>query len=893
MQAARVTPSSALAAACAGAAAWCSLGTLALSDAGPRAVRVGLLPPLWWLVPLVTGALALAWAVRLPPDRAKPLFFSAIVFVPWLPIGLPGALLLCAGPMVWLAWAATAAAVLSAGGAPASGWPRLRAALADPVRAPWVAFLFAALVYGGAAWRLAPMVPGGDEPHYLVIAQSLWRDGDLKIENNHQRGDYLEYFGGALRPDYLKRGTDGQIYSIHLPGVPAIIAPVLALGGYGLVKAFLALVSAAATAVAWRTAHLLTGRAAAAWFGWAGTALAAPFLLLSFTVYPDGPGAVVVMLAFALVATLHGRPARPARWWAAAGVLPALLPWFHPRFAVLAGALGLVFGGRALRDASPARALASFAIVPAVSAAAWFGYYAAIYGRLDPSAAYGHYTQMSIGRVPTGLLGLLFDQQYGLVVYAPVFAIGLAGVAALARRHPRLAVEWCAVVAPYTAVTAAYHMWWGGFSSPARFIGATLLLFALPMAAARSAAEQAATKTLQAVALGVSAGITAMLLAVERGSFVFNVRGVTAPWLDWASQMTDLARAVPSLFRNGPMTALAEVLVWTAALLTAWLGSRLASRAGRLTTGASALGTVGAVSAAVVAGAAGTWRIEGADGTRAISGQLRALEAAGAAPSGRAVVFDTRSLVQAGAALGRLRVGAEPAAGAAAEERLSLPYLPAGRYRLWADLTSAGTFDASLLAGRSDGPFESWPIASEGAGALSRDLILPVGVAAVRVRVTGGARSAIRALWLQPEFGEWQPGPAAHRRAASARRYGRVAVYAMAGAYLEPDGLWTAGGRTAELVVQTDRGERLAVLKMRAGPVATSVEVRAGQFDVAADLAPGEERDLAIPVSADGSAFVTIETGRSFRPSEIDPSSGDRRWLGVRLDPQNRTTPPK
>ena len=30
-----------------------------------------------------------------------------------------------------------------------------------------------------------------------------------------------------------------------------------------------------------------------------------------------------------------------------------------------------------------------------------------------------------------------------------------------------------------------------------------------------------------------------------------------------------------------------------------------------------------------------------------------------------------------------------------------------------------------------------------------------------------------------------------------------------------------------------------------------------------------------------------------FRPSEADPSSSDRRLLGVRLEPQNRTTPPK
>jgi hypothetical protein len=893
MPPARLTPVSALASACAGAAVWASLGTLALSDAGARAARVGVLPPVWWLGVLVAGAIALAWVLRLSADRATPLFFSAAIFVPWLPVRLPPELLVWAGPMLWLFWAAVAAGVLSAGGR-ASGGGRWRAAFANPVAAPWVAFACAAMIYGAAAWRLAPQVPGGDEPHYLIIAQSLWRDGDLRIENNHQRGDYLEYFGGVLRPDYLKRGIDGQIYSIHLPGVPAVIAPLLALGGYGLVKAFLALLSAAATSVAWRAAYRLTGQAAAAWFGWAGVALAAPVLLLSFTVYPDGPGAVVVMIAFSLAVALESRPSRAASWWAASGFLPALLPWLHPRFSVLAAALGLLFAGRALGDARPVRAIAAFAFVPAASAIGWFGYYYALYGRLDPSAAYGHYTQMSLDRIPTGLLGLLFDQQYGLIVYAPVFAIGLAGLAALARSRPRLAVEWIAVVVPYAAATAMYHMWWGGFSSPARFVGSTLLLFALPLAAARAVTTRAATRTVQAAALGVSVGIAAMVLAVERGAFVFNVRDVAAPWLVWSSQLADLTRAVPSLFRRGPAVALAEAALGSAALLCAWLAARTAAGRWKLTSGGTALLTLCAMAAGVTAGAAGAWRIEGASGTRVTFGQLRALEAAAARRAAPAVVLGPPSIVPVADAVERLRIAPEQGSGGSADEWGVLPYLPAGRYLAWADLSRAGEFGLFLVSGRSDGPFESWRIAAEHAGAVSRAFDLPVGVSAVRVRGDAGARLIVRDLWLQPVWSDWRASPAGARRAVSARRYGHVGIYAVSGAYLEPDGLWTAGGRTSELVVQVPPGQRHAVFSLRAGPVATPVHVRAGAFDLHADLPPGEACDLSVPVSPDGSALLSIDAGRSFRPSEMDPPSADRRLLGVRLEPrQNLTTPPK
>jgi hypothetical protein len=550
----------------------------------------------------------------------------------------------------------------------------------------------------------------------------------------------------------------------------------------------------------------------------------------------------------------------------------------------LAAALGAVYVGRALRDAKPARAIAAFALLPAVGAAAWFGYYDAIYGRFNPSVAYGHYTQMSVGRVPTGVLGLLVDQQYGLLVYAPVLGVGLAGLAALARRAPRLALEWCAVVVPYTIVTAMYHMWWGGFSSPARFIGCTLLLFALPLAAAWASARNAATKTLQSIALGVSAGIAAMLLVAERGSFVFNVRDVASPWLAWASQMADLTRAVPSLFRHGPATASLEAAAWSAAVVAAWLGSRLAVRAWRLTAGASALLTMIALSAAVTAGAASAWRVEAASGTRVTFGQLRALDAAVASPDARAVLPESRSTVPAAVALERLRLSGEVPSGDPGISWPVLPWLPAGRYRVWADLARGGEFDVALYGGRSDGPFEAWRIAGEGAGAVSHHLVVPVGLTAVRLRGDAGAQAAIRGLWLQPDWTGWRPGHAAGRRAASAWRYDSLAVYAVKGAYLEPGGLWTAGGQAAEMVLQMAPGERFAAFTMRAGPVATPVAVRAGSFNLDLELAPGEGRTLEIPVSPDGSALMTIRAGRSFRPSAHDPSSGDRRLLGVRLE---------
>ncbi len=62
-----------------------------------------------------------------------------------------------------------------------------------------------------------------------------------KSKTTTAAGDYHDYYGGDLRPDYLRRGQNGEIYSVHAPGLSVLVAPVLAVFGYPGVLAFLAL----------------------------------------------------------------------------------------------------------------------------------------------------------------------------------------------------------------------------------------------------------------------------------------------------------------------------------------------------------------------------------------------------------------------------------------------------------------------------------------------------------------------------------------------------------------------------------------------------------------------------------------------------------------------------
>ena len=356
-----------------------------------------------------------------------------------------------------------------------------------------------------------PLFPGGDEPHYLVIAQSLWRDGDLRIENNHTRGDYQEYFNRTLTPHYLTRGVDRQIYSIHPIGMPVLMTPVYALGGYDLVVCALLLLAAIAMTSAWRLAWAVTGSASAATFAWAVLALGPPWIFNTFAVYPEVPAACAVALAFAWTSGWHAErethrravDVPVQRWWAA-GVAIACLPWFSTKYLVMAAVLGFVSLLRAWwpwpADATERRRalVRTLAVgVPnAVSLAGWFLFFKLIWGTWSPTAPYGSQRETRLEYLPSGGPGLLFDQEYGIVAFAPALLMVLPGLWALWRQggaSRRLALEIIAVFAGLLGVVGAFHIWWGGSAIVGRPLVSALPLLVVPVAVALARVRDAAT----------------------------------------------------------------------------------------------------------------------------------------------------------------------------------------------------------------------------------------------------------------------------------------------------------------------------------------------------------------------------------------------------------------
>ena len=861
---------------CVGVAAWCSLGTVGLIGTGSSAARIALLPP-WWLLPaLVAVAFVAIRLARLSTSELWPLFSSALAILPWLPVPLPAAALVWTGPFLVGVWGAVIVGVIVT-----KGWiPRARW-LVDPTRARLLAGALAILIYIGNAWWLSPMPPSGDAPHYLVITQSLLRDGDIKIENNHLQGDYLEYYPGALKPDYLRRGTNGEIYSIHAPGLPALIAPAFYLFGLPGATAFLALVSAIGTAFVWHLGYRVTGSAGAAWFGWACSALTSPFLFSATAIFPDGLAATLVLLGSL---PLIDPEAERLSWrsWLVAGISLAILPWLGSRLALVsvAAAICLIFRIRRVSQ------FVSVAVPGAVSAALWFGFFYAIYHTFSPSAPYGTYTQMAVVNLTRSIPGFLFDEQFGLIPNAPVYGFILAGVIAAAARLRRWSWEILIVSVPYMIAVGMWMIWWAGTSSPARYWTPATLLLGIASARLWHETTSPVARAIGLTSLGVSVLIAVVLLVPDRGGLLINFRDGVALWLEWANDLIDVPRGLPSLFHDTLAHVWAKAGIWSASLAAAWLALRVIhARAARASEphrrAILSLATPWCLALAVMIALSLSWRV---DGSQPLTPETAELTLLGHASAFRSIAYDysARQFKSSPAALqeARLRTsGRRPVSRPA--PLLFLSRVPAGTYRV--RLTPAGEAAGTLLikAGSTQLPMWIWNVTRAPSGPIETPIRLPVGVRSLTIDGDDQARRTLAAVELEPVLQGplAQRGPFENRAARTGARYRLAETYFLdEHAYAEPQGLWVAGGEAASMVIANHVGPLQLFLRNAPVPNRVTIELEGERQQL--DLGPGEEKTIVLPKTGQKDISLRVEATNGFRPWQTDHSNADMRLLG-------------
>jgi hypothetical protein len=895
-------------------------------------VRVAMLPPWPALAGFAAlGGLSLLWLDRRAVPRGTgtsvrpplgplllPLLGLLVLTLPYLPV-LPDifpALQVFAGPVRGVVWLVILTQWI---------WTLGQARI---VRADWLQRatakqlmfgigLATAVLGGAAAIRFTETVlyPAGDEPHYLVIAQSLWRDGDLKIEDNHTRGDYREYLSQELAPHYLTRGSDGEIYSIHPVGMPVLIAPIYAAGGYRAVVVVFVLMAAVAAALMWRATLHATNGLGAATFAWAAVVATSPFLFNAFAIYPEIPAALAVAVGFSILAT---SPTQLGSW-VGVGLSCAVLPWLSTKYAPMSAALVVVAAGRvlfpdALGASSAAGTAASSALAPpgatvdaatrrrwvaaiglpyAVSIAVWFSFFYWIWGVPLPQAPYGALVQTSPWNLVFGAPGLLFDQEYGLLPYAPVYVLAVTGLWVMwrsDRRSRRQAVEIALVFGALLGTVGAFRIWWGGSASPGRPLTSGLLLLAVPMAFAfRAAPTASAQRAAQHLLLWASIGVTAILFFAQQGLLTANGRDGTSSLLEYVSPRWPAWTLAPSFIHHEAPTAIFHTALW---LALAGAAAFVLSRVRTALFGAASLAALVIAAASMLVAMVVMPRLPLSPPWPELDLRARArlpiIDAFDATARPVAIVYSPLQFTSPAELVRDASVSVERGVRRNPQPIRVLHNgrfsLPAGTYRVEVDWNGTRTSDTiGLQLGRTGDAWQQWTVDARPGEQWSEQFWLPLDASFIGLRGSPEVEKVIERIRFVPlsviDVGQRPKGPIV----IAASRSGPASVfYYDVNVSPEVAGFWVWGQRrTRVTIARPPKTTAPLVLRIHSGPIANRLQLATFGWRQTVLLQPQLPVDVEIPASPGGLVTLDLAADLSFVPRERDPSSSDTRPLGA------------
>ena len=325
----------------------------------------------------------------------------------------------------------------------------------------------------------------GDEPHYLMVTRSLYVDHDIDVANNYAAND-----GRLIGHDGLEAGAHARMnatqrllpvhdlgVSIALVPVYAIAEPIAAGMSESLLKRFrmtrglflyslitmvlLATTSAACGLLARSLARTTAGSHAIVATLLVG--LSPPLLLHSYLIFPEAFG--FIAMCAVVCWSLNVRPSMNMTWPLVAAL--GALPWCHRKYSFLVFACLVVMLIRhprfwRERTAGERTLLALLFLAPQVAMHVWT---LSTWGTLGGPQMLDA-LPFTVSGAPRGFLGMLFDRQYGLMAVAPWYIFLPAAWILAGKRAVLFLLPVVALYAPM----AAFVVWWGGFSTAARYL---------------------------------------------------------------------------------------------------------------------------------------------------------------------------------------------------------------------------------------------------------------------------------------------------------------------------------------------------------------------------------------------------------------------------------------
>ncbi len=437
----------------------------------------------------------------------------------------------------------------------------------------WIAFLFYAFL---AAYVVTAVSTAGDEHLYLLNVQSLYADRDFDIRNNVAQRDYERFYWGRASP---------TTWTMSFIGFPVLLLPGYALGsaflpGYPLggrlgATLTIGLCAALLGVQLYRLCRDLGASPIAAFWGWIVIALTPPVVVNSGHVYPEIPAALTAIVGIRALLRL------PRGTWSALVIVTAsaaVMVALKDRYVSLGLGL-LTWAGMRLGRRRRALALGLLAgVAVAVALVLAFNPLPRVFQHFRGTGVLWNILSSWNGTMPRAGLGLLADQEFGLLYYGPHWVLAAPGLVLLWRRRREAAMGLVGITVFYLAVLVKWRwmQWDAGWTPPPRFMLCVIPLlipFVVEVFDACRGWVLAAVNTLCLV----WSGVIAFLLAVVPFWRYNNLDGrTTLLQVAGGALGLDLARFFPSLRFPTPSTwiALATGGVLLLGVFWYWVGSR-------------------------------------------------------------------------------------------------------------------------------------------------------------------------------------------------------------------------------------------------------------------------------------------------------------------------------
>lgn len=328
----------------------------------------------------------------------------------------------------------------------------------------------------------------GDEPHYLLVADSIVRDHDLRVLNNYmidtpvQRAIKMKLYV----PEQMAWHVQNE-FSRHNPGLPFLLAIPYAIAGVTGAKMFMALLAGLWPFLFYKVLFQITESRLWSVILAFTLGIGLPFTAASNQIYPDLlGGAIILYLTEKIFGRFYGRYKQSLSLamtlWL--GALVGFLPWLHIRLLAPAILLLLahIYSEAKQERTAPRNHHYMFASAVAVCLFALLF----IYNRMAFGKFMGAYGSDSVYLdLKDNLmifLGFHWDQSQGMFIEQPLLLLGLVGVVPLIKANLRGAILLVLLYLSVLLPNAVHPAWYGGYAFTGRFFWTVVALWVFPVA---------------------------------------------------------------------------------------------------------------------------------------------------------------------------------------------------------------------------------------------------------------------------------------------------------------------------------------------------------------------------------------------------------------------------